>query len=129
MDGYLIGAGFHFNSRPHGGRRWSLRKSADQLYFNSRPHGGRLPYGNGEQEVYVFQLTPSRRATETVFFTPLRRKISTHALTEGDDTEGIVAVLVDISTHALTEGDMWMPIPRNIPLYFNSRPHGGRPQI
>ena len=32
----------HFNSRPHGGRRFRLCRMHLQTYFNSRPHGGRL---------------------------------------------------------------------------------------
>ena len=55
---------FHFNSRPHGGRRAShisLRDCAD--YFNSRPHGGRRSGILITIGVASFQLTPSRRAT------------------------------------------------------------------
>ena len=37
--------------------------SSHILYFNSRPHGGRLPQMMCMWSGYVFQLTPSRRAT------------------------------------------------------------------
>ena len=78
------------------------------------------------QNAPVFQLTPSRRATEprnwvllsfSFQLTPSRRathfeevkqdyeRISTHALTEGDPKAPIYAQYIDISTHALTEGD------------------------
>ena len=53
-------------------------------YFNSRPHGGRP---DAESEVIyqkVFQLTPSRRATQSGSCSSQKRSISTHALTEGD---------------------------------------------
>ena len=75
----------------------------------------------------TFQLTPSRRATETPVPQSSRQAISTHALTEGDHfrPDCIYAVSF-ISTHALTEGDffaLWVVV---LATYFNSRPHGGR---
>ena len=54
----------------------------------------------------VFQLTPSRRATATEELKHWQKRISTHALTEGDQPWQ--------ESHS-----------RN--LHFNSRPHGGRP--
>ena len=74
-------------------------------YFNSRPHGGRRtvdPYGPPSSP---FQLTPSRRATR--------------------HPGGCIPV-DPISTHALTEGDPWSMLRYQEPIYFNSRPHGGR---
>ena len=75
-------------------------------YFNSRPHGGRLfsPFGfsNGTN-------------------------ISTHALTEGDGETIEKKYVFYISTHALTEGDRLSASFVNCTMYFNSRPHGGRP--
>ena len=75
----------NFNSRPHGGRRgsttpqypvWNISNHAltegDVLavflpyilgYFNSRPHGGRLILCIVLVKTFLFQLTPSRRAT------------------------------------------------------------------
>ena len=54
----------YFNSRPHGGRPFHVPFKFGCAYFNSRPHGGR-PY---EPDVFgktgLFQLTPSRRATQ-----------------------------------------------------------------
>ena len=55
---------------------------------------------------WIFQLTPSRRATINLPPLALRSLISTHALTEGD----------------------FKTIKRwSIDYHFNSRPHGGRP--
>ena len=99
---------------------------------------------------FIFQLTPSRRATErrrddkrregisTHALTEGDRKrcaaeshtgISTHALTEGDGNHRIRAGDRIISTHALTEGDIDPPYVLGTRAHFNSRPHGGRRQI
>ena len=95
----------HFNSRPHGGRLKPMLGSYSITNFNSRPHGGRLyptliiglqmhfnsrPHGGRRQRKHP----PARRC-----------RISTHALTEGDEKE--LEDLADI-------------------IHFNSRPHGGR---
>ena len=53
----------------------------------------------------LFQLTPSRRATTLFRKGLLQKRISTHALTEGDAGNGECLFYV---------------------IYFNSRPHGGR---
>ena len=54
----------------------------------------------------IFQLTPSRRATEQLLAENEQLIISTHALTEGDNGPQIPFLYTpDISTHALTEGD------------------------
>ena len=120
----------HFNSRPHGGRpsywMWKdgslcisthaltegdvspFNSSGSPNYFNSRPHGGRLSRWTVTVLLWIFQLTPSRRATYVVRFCGAGPYISTHALTEGD---------------SLT---IQLPEPH---IYFNSRPHGGRQQI
>ena len=163
----------YFNSRPHGGRLFLLDRAFDVfINFNSRPHGGRhvreewlrdgegisthaLTEGDYSFSFVVtffplFQLTPSRRATERqlAFFQLLHISthaltegdpdiiilriyfdISTHALTEGDCRNRISASINDISTHALTEGDRICPESLPSPSYFNSRPHGGRRQI
>ena len=57
----------------------------------------------------AFQLTPSRRATQSKNQIRMVTGISTHALTEGDIVE----------YHLLF----------GYKRYFNSRPHGGRLQI
>ena len=97
----------YFNSRPHGGRLLCVLLALRTRYFNSRPHGGR----------HATLVDPSQY-----------RRISTHALTEGDVerrgysrynnafqlTPSRRATLVRyspfstpvISTHALTEGDV-----------------------
>ena len=75
---------WHFNSRPHGGRRWTGLLPGWTFHFNSRPHGGR-------QFVYVYCGKIS--------------SISTHALTEGDGGFVHFSGKMSISTHALTEGD------------------------
>ena len=97
----------HFNSRPHGGRRgFRHHFAALHSHFNSRPHGGRHPR-------HLFR--------DRVTF------ISTHALTEGDETGVHDNFISDISTHALTEGDYYLTSAIRRASHFNSRPHGGRP--
>ena len=73
-------------------------------YFNSRPHGGRPSSRSRMATMRIFQLTPSRRATQ---YPPRHtmEEISTHALTEGDGIGKEYYDLHAISTHALTEGD------------------------
>ena len=98
---------FHFNSRPHGGRR-GTEPSGNRTgrNFNSRPHGGR--------QAVLHCLRKNCR-------------ISTHALTEGDSLAADWAASArGISTHALTEGDKPGTMAKKARLYFNSRPHGGR---
>ena len=120
-----------FNSRPHGGRR-AREKGADRLsYFNSRPHGGRRYHTHHGRNQEIFQLTPSRRATQSHRHHFRMVHISTHALTEGDcslktpdrepgrfqltpsrrATSGYISAnaSINISTHALTEGDLILP--------------------
>ena len=53
----------------------------------------------------IFQLTPSRRATISHCCNPFLCLISTHALTEGDNSPPYRFRFTFISTHALTEGD------------------------
>ena len=73
--------------------------------FNSRPHGGR-PVGAEVLVLHLsFQLTPSRRATCPSDPRRDSRRISTHALTEGDRRFHFRPSNAFISTHALTEGD------------------------
>ena len=86
---------------------WLSRSYCRRLqYFNSRPHGGRPRVTNGELYFETFQLTPSRRATQSrheccvrwIFqLTPSRRATCR--------SRGACIASV-ISTHALTEGDM-----------------------
>ena len=117
----------YFNSRPHGGRPRRCGGRHNRRYFNSRPHGGRHTSKELAPRRMVFQLTPSRRATEAGGIFVLIFKISTHALTEGDVISprntaiGMLFQLTpsrratmesssffmfsSISTHALTEGD------------------------
>ena len=54
----------------------------------------------------LFQLTPSRRATQDQTIMDLIGTISTHALTEGDREIILPLLKIVISTHALTEGDL-----------------------
>ena len=74
-------------------------------HFNSRPHGGRRFFKREINARFQFQLTPSRRATYARFITLSMSAISTHALTEGDRCTVHLVNLIEISTHALTEGD------------------------
>ena len=141
----------HFNSRPHGGRRYCSYRSIVCGYFNSRPHGGRLRSTYRLPLLRYFNSRPhggrpmaSREWIE-------KQTISTHALTEGDlsrdprnaekrafqltpsrrathEQETIVPNH-SISTHALTEGDKQALDYLIFPFHFNSRPHGGRPWV
>ena len=83
-----------FNSRPHGGRRaaaslcrtsreisthaltegdhHSARAAPLPFHFNSRPHGGRPYFAWMSASCELFQLTPSRRATDTPVITEHR---------------------------------------------------------
>ena len=54
---------------------------------------------------FIFQLTPSRRATERRRDDKRREGISTHAHTEGARKRCAAESHTGISTHALTEGD------------------------
>ena len=56
----------YFNSRPHGWRPVPLKLCSRIEYFNSRPHGGRLLCAWVPANMIIFQLTPSRRATDDV---------------------------------------------------------------
>ena len=56
----------------------------------------------------------------------MRRYISTHALTEGDNQSNHNIPKTEISTHALTEGDVKGLTAIVKEGDFNSRPHGGR---
>ena len=106
---------------------WLSRSYCRRLqYFNSRPHGGRPRVTNGELYFETFQLTPSRRATQSrheccvrwIFqLTPSRR-----ATLVGK----VLLVSLAISTHALTEGDLSEQRCLYCICHFNSRPHGGR---
>ena len=95
----------YFNSRPHGGRhdrRQGLLFGGD---FNSRPHGGRHYYPADQYEDYLFQLTPSRRATRT-----------------GASGTGQPRYF-----NSRPHGGRQHSRPQCSPLHhFNSRPHGGR---
>ena len=53
-------------------------------------------------------------------------RISTHALTEGDNQSNHNIPKTEISTHALTEGDVKGLTAIVKEGDFNSRPHGGR---
>ena len=138
----------YFNSRPHGGRLYTSRiRSHFQTFQLTPSRRATLQTAVISQEGIIsthaltegdtmtlpassapalFQLTPSRRATEekrtlvimmTFQLTPSRR--ATRELLPGIHLAGI-------STHALTEGDRPPGHRRSHPLYFNSRPHGGR---
>ncbi len=82
------------------------------------------------RRIDAFQLTPSRRATCHGFWL-LSGSYHFNSRPHGGRQElGItVEEAAKISTHALTEGDnflcLYLPFLRN----FNSRPHGGRPLV
>ena len=77
------------------------------MHFNSRPHGGRLQSRHECCVRWIFQLTPSRRATSFDHSVQFFQCISTHALTEGDAFRSLYPDKKYISTHALTEGDLY----------------------
>ena len=97
-----------FEDSTHGGRQRNRAGCVGTHHFNSRPHGGRLSRVTVVASFFLFQLTPSRRATTAVWGDLTDTIISTHALTEGD-TSGVKMLNYDqaISTHALTEGDLY----------------------
>ena len=120
----------HFNSRPHGGRPRRCGGRHNRRYFNSRPHGGRHTSKELAPRRMVFQLTPSRRATEAGGIFVLIFKISTHALTEGDD--GVIQffhVLFHFNSRPHGGRRASHISLRDCADYFNSRPHGGRQEI
>ena len=97
----------YFNSRPHGGRRWACSvMEQKQGYFNSRPHGGRQETETQAAAEEVFQLTPSRRATERQR-TQTSEKQHFNSRPHGGRR-------CTRQFHGTNDG------------YFNSRPHGGR---
>ena len=118
------------------------------LNFNSRPHGGRPDGARKMIKHWIFQLTPSRRATSRAgtsvasagYFNsrphggrhpPLFVEVSGYEfqLTPSRRaTKKYKTVECDgcISTHALTEGDSRAGTSVASAGYFNSRPHGGR---
>ena len=138
----------HFNSRPHGGRPITSQNFSLSSIFQLTPSRRATDFYFTHGILLSFQLTPSRRATGHLCHGLQRHGISTHALTEGDNTalsgcteeerfqltpsrratfsRMCLNQPIHISTHALTEGDC-EPFPSPFPIaYFNSRPHGGR---
>ena len=95
----------HFNSRPHGGRRFYDILCDESITFQLTPSRRATYFFGSSESVCVFQLTPSRRATGFGTSAYLTWKISTHALTEGDRYSLMGSIVHSISTHALTEGD------------------------
>ena len=97
--------------------------------FNSRPHGGRLIWICLLNYSFVFQLTPSRRAT---IFLPYIQPVPSHfnSRPHGGRLWEVKRMYnrLKISTHALTEGDRMVRACITAREYFNSRPHGGRRQ-
>ena len=75
----------HFNSRPHGGRRdgpWPV-SAISSISTHALTEGDKYII-DAPAPYIVFQLTPSRRATDSSSRTEYCIHISTHALTEGD---------------------------------------------
>ena len=140
----------HFNSRPHGGRPlrrlhhrpisristhaltegdWDLDWcSGPRPHFNSRPHGGRPWVSLTDAQSIVFQLTPSRRATNFCGSRSGFGIISTHALTEGDRNFFCIFSSIIYFNSRPHGGRHIYLITIGIESHFNSRPHGGRLQ-
>ena len=99
--------GIHFNSRPHGGRR--RRNSFYEFRTQISTHA--LTEGDARQDshcpIQVFQLTPSRRATETLVGKALADVFQLTPSRRATFSAGLFAALFIISTHALTEGDVF----------------------
>ena len=119
--------GCYFNSRPHGGRRWSHPVFSCSLPFQLTPSRRATRFSHKSSRLRgLFQLTPSRRATVGNINNDRRSIISTHALTEGDATlefeDMDLAFQLTPSRRATIAGVYGMFSVRN----FNSRPHGGR---
>ena len=74
----------------------------------------------------LFQLTPSRRATDRISFLHGQVDISTHALTEGDDLVGLDHICSSHFNSRPHGGRLRSEMSFLIQRYFNSRPHGGR---
>ena len=118
-----------FEDSTHGGRH-QLRYTEFQDIFISTHALTEGDITSIERNIFfnIFQLTPSRRATQDECDRDSDRIISTHALTEGDDALPSIPPVTSISTHALTEGDKGDILWRSGHTDFNSRPHGGRLQ-
>ena len=97
--------------------------------FNSRPHGGRRNLSAHLFFFFIFQLTPSRRATVYVTHWP-PCILYFNSRPHGGRLWEVKRMYnrLKISTHALTEGDRMVRACITAREYFNSRPHGGRRQ-
>ena len=75
----------NFNSRPHGGRRFCIFGGTDDIIISTHAltEGDAFVAAMFSKDE-IFQLTPSRRATEQLLAENEQLIISTHALTEGD---------------------------------------------
>ena len=82
---------------------------------------------SGSQMEPIFQLTPSRRATEVYVHTPITILFQLTPSRRATLRFRNLCCKRMISTHALTEGDVSAPSISAVSPYFNSRPHGGRP--
>ena len=116
----------HFNSRPHGGRQGYTGSSSRRKEFQLTPSRRATEAAGYMVVTEGFQLTPSRRATPSRLQTRTVRKFQlTPSRRATRDSEGIRKRL-RISTHALTEGDETGTRSWEASTDFNSRPHGGR---
>ena len=118
-----------FEDSTHGGRQRNRAGCVGTHHFNSRPHGGQLIWICLLNYSFVFQLTPSRRAT---IFLPYIQPVPSHfnSRPHGGRLWEVKRMYnrLKISTHALTEGDRMVRACITAREYFNSRPHGGRRQ-
>ena len=76
----------YFNSRPHGGRLMPLPTRSTPVKFQLTPSRRATSRSGLSDQDHSFQLTPSRRATLATVRTVILCFISTHALTEGDNS-------------------------------------------
>ena len=137
----------YFNSRPHGGRLFYRKLALRPHYFNSRPHGGRrgfkfissigepfqlthsrraTSHTHSYSSIYIFQLTPSRRATLPLLLfrpTPGYFNSRPHGGRRGTarNVPQNSAFQLTPSRRATAAAPTIMQI-----IHFNSRPHGGR---
>ena len=117
----------HFNSRPHGGRPITSQNFSLSSIFQLTPSRRATDFYFTHGILLSFQLTPSRRATGHLCHGLQRHGISTHALTEGDNTA--LSGCTEEERFQLTPSRRATVTGRCLRLsasYFNSRPHGGR---
>ena len=136
-----------FEDSTHGGRQRNRAGCVGTHHFNSRPHGGRRNLSAHLFFFFIFQLTPSRRATVYVTHWPpcilyfnsrphggrliwicLLNYSFVFQLTPSRRATINPAITLATTLFQLTPSRRATPLPGLIytRTNFNSRPHGGR---